>query len=210
MPVTPASRSRPPVPAAPANPRERILSTAYDLFRRHGVQAIGVDRIIAEAGVAKMTLYRHFRSKDELVLAVLDLREHLWTRNWFEREVERRGGTAEERLLAAFDAFDAWFRRDDYEGCMFVNSLLEVHDRTSPIGSASVLKIAGVRTFLARLAEEAGVRDPEAFACQWQMLMIGAIVAAAAGNVDAARRAREVAEVLLERQTPARNVPHRC
>jgi AcrR family transcriptional regulator len=201
--VTPASLSRPAVLAASANPRERILRTAYDLFRRHGLQAIGIDRIIAEAGVAKMTLYRHFRSKDELVLAVLDLREQLWAWNWLEWEVERQGGTAGARLLAAFDVFDEWFRRDDYEGCMFVNLLLEVHDRTSPIGSASVLKLAGIRGFLGRLAEEAGVDDPEAFARQWQMLMTGAIIAAAAGDVDAARRAREVAELLLERHTTA-------
>ena len=201
MPVTSTSPSRRPVPAPAGNPRERILRTAYDLFRRHGLQTIGVDRIIAEAGVAKMTLYRHFRSKDELVLAVLDLREQLWAESWLEQEVERRGGTAEARLLATFDAFDEWFRRDDYEGCLFVNSLLEVRDRTSPIGSASVLKIAGIRAFLRRLAEEAGVHDPEGFARQWQLLMIGAIVAAAAGDVDAARRAREVAELLLERHT---------
>jgi AcrR family transcriptional regulator len=201
MHATPTSPPRPAVLAPSGNPRERILRTAYDLFRRHGIQAIGVDRIVAEAGVAKMTLYRHFRSKDELVLAVLDLREELWTQSWLQQEVERRGGTAEARLLAAFDAFDEWFRRDDYDGCLFVNSLLEARDATSRIGSASVLKLEGVREFLRRLAEEAGVRDPEGFARQWQLLMIGAIVAAAAGDVDAARRAREMAELLLERRT---------
>src|SRR5918996_839572 len=154
MPVTSTSPAKPPVPT---DRRERILHTAYDLFQRHGLQAIGVDRIVAEAGVAKMTLYRHFRSKDELVLAVLDRREELWARSWLEREIERRGSSAEARLLAAFDVFDEWFRRDDYEGCTFVNSLLEMHDRTSPIGSASVVKLAAVRAFLQRLADEAGV-----------------------------------------------------
>jgi AcrR family transcriptional regulator len=201
MPVTSTSPAQPRVRDAPADRRERILHTAYDLFQRHGLQAIGVDRIVAEAGVAKMTLYRHFRSKDELVLAVLDRREELWARSWLEREIERRGSSAEARLLATFDVFDEWFRRDDYEGCTFVNSLLEVHDRTSPIGSASVLKLAAVRAFLQRLADEAGVDDPEALARQWQLLMMGAMVAAAAGDVEAARRAREVAELLLERHT---------
>jgi AcrR family transcriptional regulator len=198
MPATSQSRE-PPTSAVSANPRERILSTAYDLFRRHGLRAVGVDRIVAEAGVAKMTLYRHFRSKEELVLAVLDRREDLWSRGWLEREVERRGDSARARLLATFDAFDEWFRRDDYEGCLFVSALVESRDSTSTIAAASARKLAGIRAFLGRLAHEAGVQDPESFARQWQILLTGAIVAAAAGDVESARRARDVGELLLER-----------
>ena len=70
--------------------RGRVLQAAYDLFCREGINAVGIDRIVAAAGVAKMSLYRHFRSKEELVLAVLDLREKLWKVDWLEAEVERR------------------------------------------------------------------------------------------------------------------------
>src|SRR6266849_5549272 len=91
-----------------AGARERVLQTAYDLFCRHGVQAIGVDRIVAEASVAKVTLYKHFRSKQELIVAALDLREELWTRAWLERETERRADTPTMRLLAVFDLLDEW------------------------------------------------------------------------------------------------------
>jgi AcrR family transcriptional regulator len=200
--VTPASLSRPAVLAASANPRERILRTAYDLFRRHGLQAIGIDRIIAEAGVAKMTLYRHFRSKDELVLAVLDLREQLWARSWLEWEVERRGGTAEARLLAAFDVFDDWFRRDDYEACSFINVLLEM-GAPHPAGEACVRHLENIRAGVRRLAEEAGIRDTDSFARSWHILMKGSIVAAAEGDADAALRGKRMARSLIDQYRQA-------
>ena len=117
-------------------PRERILETAYELFWRHGFHAVGVDRICAEAGVGKRTLYRHFHSKAELVVAVLALHQQLWTVDWLQREVELRGSTPEARLLAVFDVFGEWFGRSDFASCLFINSLLESHDRTSAIGTA--------------------------------------------------------------------------
>src|SRR5215208_1231708 len=86
--------------------RERILETAYELFSRRGVRDVGVDEVIERANVAKATLYRHFPSKDDLVLAFLERREELWTKGWVEAEARRRGSTPEERLLAIFDLFD--------------------------------------------------------------------------------------------------------
>jgi AcrR family transcriptional regulator len=183
--------------------RTRILNTAYALFCTHGVRTIGIDRIVAEAGVAKMTLYRHFRSKDDLVLAVLDLREELWTNRWLIAEARQRGQTPREQLLAVFGLFDDWFRQADYEGCLFNNSLLEAHDPHSPIRAASVVKRSHVRAFLRSLAEAAGASDPDTLARQWQMLMSGAMVAAAEGDREAARQARDVASLLLERELPA-------
>ncbi|MGH3141072.1 MAG: TetR/AcrR family transcriptional regulator [Gaiellales bacterium] len=183
--------------------RGRILSTAYDLFCQHGVQAIGIDRIVAEAGVAKMTLYRHFRSKDDLVVAVLDLREELWINRWVIAESRRRAETARGRLLVIFEMFDDWFRRADYEGCLFNNTLLEDHDPASPARLASIVKRSHIVAFLRSLAEEAGARHPDALARQWQMLMSGAMMAGAEGDVDAAHRARDVGALLLERELQA-------
>ncbi len=181
-------------------PRERILSTAYELFCHHGLQAIGIDRIIAEASVAKTTLYRNFSSKEELVLSVLERRKDVWTRGWLEREVERRAPAGNERLLAIFDAFDDWFRRDDYESCLFMNCLLETRDATSPIGAASVAGLADVRSLMRTTAQEAGVRDSDGVARQLQILMNGSIVAAASGDGEAAQNARDVASLLLEHE----------
>jgi AcrR family transcriptional regulator len=194
-----AQASRPAGSDAPSgDARERIVSTAYDLFSRHGVRAIGIDRIIAEAGIAKMTLYRHFQSKDDLVVAVLERREEVWLRGWLEGELEKRAGAPKDRLMLIFDLFDEWFRREDYEACLFTNSLLESKDGTSPIGAAAIKGLTSVRLFLRQLAEEAGVHDPEGFAEKWQLLMLGSIIAAAAGVPDAAQRARDVAVLLLE------------
>jgi AcrR family transcriptional regulator len=185
------------------NARERILLTAYDLFARHGIRAVGVDRIVAESGVAKTTLYRHFASKDDLVVAALVLREGLWSRDWLQHEVEKRGGAATTRLLAIFDLFGEWFRTDDYEGCLFMRTLLELGDRTTPPAAASVDALSRIDAWLAGLAEEAGVRDPAQFAGQWQLLMLGSLVKTAMGDADAATEARQVASLLLERELRA-------
>src|SRR2546421_6605166 len=90
--------------------RERILDGRYELFSRRGIRDVGVDEVIETAGVAKATLYRHFPSKDELVLAFLERREQLWTREFVEAGAERRGATPEDRLLAIFDVFHDWVR----------------------------------------------------------------------------------------------------
>lgn len=180
-----------------ASARERLLETAYDLFSRHGTRAVGVDTIIAESGVAKMTLYRNFASKDELILAFLRRREQRWTREWLQAEARRRGATPAERLLAIFDTFGEWFQRDDYEGCAFVTTLLEIDDVEHPVRQASVEHLATIRAFLREQAEQAGVPDPDGFARQWHILMKGSIISAAEGDREAAARARELGALLL-------------
>ena len=177
--------------------KERILVAAYELFCRDGVRAVGIDTIVERSGVAKMTMYRHFPSKDDLVLAVLDRREQLWTRQWLEAEVRCRATDARDRLLAIFDVFDEWFRRPTFEGCLFVNVLLEITDRRSPIHQASRQQLARIRVLLEEFAREAGISEPESFARQWHILMKGSIVAAGEGDVDAARRAQVVGRLLL-------------
>jgi AcrR family transcriptional regulator len=183
--------------AVPLNARERILSSAYELFARHGVRGVGVDEVIKRAKVAKATLYRHFASKDDLVLAFLQQREQLWTKDWVEVEARRRGETPEERLLAIFDLFDEWFQREDFEGCSFINVLLEMNDRTSPIGGASAVYLANIRSIIRSLADEAGLRDPEQFAHSWHILMKGSIVAAGEGDRSAAKRAQAMGRLLI-------------
>jgi len=177
--------------------RERVLETAYELFSRHGIRGVGVDEVIARAGVAKATLYRHFPSKDELVLAFLERREQRWTRGWVEQEAQRRGSNPEQQLLAIFDLFDEWFHRDDFEACSFINVLLELGTE-HPAGDASVRHLANIRDIVRRLAEEAGLRDTDGFAHSWHILMKGSIVAAAEGDANAARRAQAIARLLIE------------
>jgi AcrR family transcriptional regulator len=185
-----------PMPSA----RARILDTAYDLFSRHGIRAVGVDRIIATSGVAKMSLYRHFSSKDALVLAFLQEREKRWTMDWLHAEASKRADDGAGRMLAIFDVFDEWFRRPDFEGCSFVNVLLEFGDVDHPIRNATTGHLATIRGLVREFAEDAGVADPEAVACQWHILMKGSIVAAGWGDREAARRAQALGRMLLERE----------
>jgi AcrR family transcriptional regulator len=179
--------------------RDRILDTAYDLFSQHGIRAVGVDRIVSESGVAKMSLYRHFPSKDALVLTFLQERERRWTNEWLRAEVEERADAPGERMLAIFDVFDEWFALEDFEGCSFINVLLEFDDRASEVRQASAGYLRNIRSFVSGLARQAGAADPDALAHQWHILMKGSIVAAGEGDQLAGRRAREIGELLLER-----------
>jgi AcrR family transcriptional regulator len=177
--------------------RDRLLTAAYELFARHGVQAVGVDTIIEASGVARQTLYRHFDSKQDLVLAFLARREEVWTRGWLQAQVAQRSHDPSEQLLAIFDVFDQWFRTPDFEGCSFINVMLEYPAEDHPVHRAAVEHLAVIRTFLAGLARRAGIADPETFARQWHILMKGSIVAAGEGDQEAARRAQEMARLVL-------------
>jgi AcrR family transcriptional regulator len=183
---------------APGEARSRILDAAYELFSRRGVRAVGIEAIIERSGVARMTLYRHFRSKDELVLAFLEQREERWTRGWLQAGIEQRASAPADRLLAIFDVFDEWFRRPDFEGCSFVNVMLEMAaDSTDSAYRASVSYLAGIRHLVEDLARQAGVKNANHFARQWHILMKGSIVAAAEGDREAAQRAKETGRLLL-------------
>jgi AcrR family transcriptional regulator len=183
--------------------RARIMETAYELFSRHGIRSVGIDRIIADSGVAKMSLYRHFASKADLVLAFLDLREERWTRDWLEVEIARLATTAHDRLLAIFDALDEWFHQDDFESCAFMRTLLEFNDPTDPIHQAAVHRLDVIRKMIETHAEQARTQDPENTSYQLQGLLMGAIVSATRGDLAAARRARAVAELVLADATSA-------
>lgn len=192
----------PEVGAPVASPRERVLIAAYDLFSRRGIRAVGTDEVIARAGVARATLYRHFATKNDLVLAVLVRREEIWTRGLIEEQSRQRGNTPEEQLLAIFDVMHDWFQLSDrYEGCSFINVLLEVGS-DHPVGQACITHIDHVRDIVRRRAVAAGLTDVEEFASSWHILMKGAIVLAAVGDMDAALRARKMARALIDEHRP--------
>ena len=119
--------------------------------------------------------------------------------------MEGRAATPAQRLLAIFDVFGEWFAREDFEGCSFINVMLEVADPEHPVHQASVKHLTAIRAYVADLAEQAGVaaEEADAFARQWHILMKGSIVAAAEGDHDAGTRARELGALLLA----ARGVP---
>lgn len=187
-------------PAVPA--RERILTTAYRLFTRRGIRAVGTDEVIVQSGVAKATLYRHFPTKNDLVLAVLQRREELWTLDMVERQSRLRGGTPEEQLLAIFDVFHDWFQEhEDFDGCSFISVLLEL-GVAHPAGQASIRYLDNIRQILRERAEAAGLVDVDDFARSWHILMKGSIISATEGDLQAAHRAQAMGRALIERHRP--------
>ena len=182
----------------PSQARQRLLATASDLFYREGVRAVGIDRLIDESGVGKASFYRHFSSKDDLVVEFLRARDQDW-RAWLRDAVEREPEPA-RRPLAVFDALFERFSRGDFRGCAFINTIAEVAHREHPAHVAAQGHKHAVGSYLRDLLAEAGIDDPDGLlASQLLLLIDGAIVTAVReGSPDSARAARQIAAALLD------------
>jgi AcrR family transcriptional regulator len=187
-------------------PRERLLDTAYELFSRRGIRGVGVEEVIERAGVAKATLYRHFPSKDDLVLAFLERRHQHWTDDIHEAQTRHSDGRPEERLLAIFDVLDERFRSQEFDAYLFFNALLEM-GAEHPAGRASVRHVEHIRSIVRQLADDAGLRDTDNFARSWHILMKGSIIAAAEGDLAAAPHAKAMARSLIDRHRQPTSQP---
>jgi len=180
----------------PGGARERILQTAFRLFYAHGVRGVGVDAIIAEAGVAKATFYRHFPSKDDLAVAYLSRVDELW-RGQLEAAAGAAGTDPRARLVGMFDALVEVCQRGDYHGCAFINTAAE-----SVMGSAvharTVEHKATVRAWVRDTAERAGADSPDALARALTLLLDGALAEGVlTAEPSAAQAAKEVAAALV-------------
>ena len=172
--------------------RQRILHTADRLFYEGGLRSIGIDRIIAEAGVAKMSLYKHFPSKDDLILAVLKYREEKLI-EFFERAIERHGKRTKDKLRAFFAALKDFFESPDFRGCAFQNAMIELAD-PAHAGSQFVRDHKRrFQDFLSGLIEESLGNEAAKVAPAVGLLVEGAIVTAviqgSPNPVDVARDA---------------------
>jgi AcrR family transcriptional regulator len=197
-----ATLGKPPVSGQPAakSARERILEVATDLFYREGIRAIGVDTIVARSGVAKMSLYRAFPSKDELVAAFLAAADQrYWA--WWDGVVGRHPGAPRAQLRALFRAVAKKTTSPDYRGCPFVNTATEFPDAGHPGRAVALANKRELRARLGRLAEAIGARDPALLADQLFLLMDGAYstgqMLAASGP---ARALPEAADTLIAAQ----------
>jgi AcrR family transcriptional regulator len=173
------------------------VDTALKLFAEQGYHATGIDKILAESGVAKMTLYKHFKSKEELILAVLRLRDERF-RNWFMRAVERRASSAKERLLALFDALEEWVGGDEFNGCMFINACAEFACHDDPIHAASAEHKRLILGYVKGLAEAAGASAPDVLAMQLCLLIEGTIaLVQVTGRTEVCKEAHGAAAILV-------------
>lgn len=182
----------------PSVARDRILDVASELFYARGPHAVGVDLIVQASGVAKMTLYKHFPSKDALVEAFLLRRDQAW-REWIKRSVERIAPGRNHRPLAVFDALEEWFNDPKFRGCAFIHATAELPDPEHPGRRASALHKRAVREYLEELCRDAGLEHPGDIANGLALLLDGAIVAALTeGTTEPAARARHAAAILVQ------------
>ena len=140
-------------PVRSGDKRQQIIDTAYALFKRDGYHATGIDRIIAEADVAKMTMYRHFPTKDRLICEVLKHRRAL-SETLLDHLVSR-ASTPEEKVDAIFGYYANWFERPDFHGCLFAHALAEYDEPDHPVHEAAAAQKNGFRDRLRRILTEA-------------------------------------------------------
>ena len=185
-------------PRTGGDKRAELIDAALRLFARHGYRATGIDTILAEAGVAKMTLYHHFASKEELILAALRKRDAEW-RTWFKSRVEERARTPRARLRALFDVVEEWFRSRDYHGCSFGQAATEFREPRHAIHKMACEHKQQVLDYLRGLAAEAGARDPDLLAAQLELLIEGAVIHMEVfREPEVARTADDAAQKLVE------------
>ena len=158
------------------SPRDRLMGAATRLFCRNGINATGIDAIVAEAGTAKTTLYKIFKSKSDLVEAVLEAEGKVW-RGWFIAGIET-AKTPREKLDAIFPVLKKWFGEEGYYGCVFINAVGEHPKDETRLRAITMAHKSFVLGHIADLARAAGAPRPEFLSHQIGLLMDGAIVAA--------------------------------
>lgn len=176
--------------------REQLIETALVLFNRVGYHATGIDRILAESGVAKMTLYNHFKSKDELIVAALEsrfaeIRQRL--------DFARANLAPRDAVLGAFDGLQQWLERDDFCGCPFLSAAAEFADREHPVHQQAAAQKRYFVAYFADALQRLGVAQPEVLARQLQFLFEGAVeMAHVLGPGRQAAEAKAAALVLVD------------
>ena len=198
-----------PLRADAAEKRRHIVETAYRLFKRDGFHATGIDKIIAEAGVAKMTMYRHFPSKNGLIVDVLE-----WRAERFKRQLDRIAGAAQigraatpgEKIAAIFDWHERWFDSPDFHGCLFQHALAEFGEPTHAVFEAAVQQKRDLQQRLRDILTHSLPTDrAEAIATTLSTLIEGATFLARMGQGKTAIiGARKAAADILASAGPSR------
>ena len=178
--------------------REHLIDTALNLFSKNGYHSTGIDLILCEAGVAKKTLYKHFESKEELIIEVLKKYDHQF-RTMVETEVSKRGDTPEEHLLAIFDVAQEWFSDKRFYGCMFINAIGEYSDSDTTIRDVCKGFKQSMHSFILKLCKKGNFKRPEELADEVAMLLEGSIVTAQVSQKpEAAQIAKRTTELLIQ------------
>jgi AcrR family transcriptional regulator len=188
------------LPPPPKTGRERLVAAAIELFYRHGFAAVGIDQIIAQAGVTKTTFYKHFESKDDLMVAAVKRRDE-WESVAWDRAIRKIAGKDPARqLLAFFDVLDIWFNEPEFRGCMFMNAAAEFPNPNDPVHQAAVAHKRRSREEWRNqaLAGGADAAGAETFADCFAAMVEGALILRQTqGRNDAARVVRAAVQQLI-------------
>lgn len=180
------------------NLRRRLLEAATDLFYSQGIKATGVDAIVKLAGTNKMTLYNHFSSKDELVIAFLRKRDEDFT-NWFVEQLNSKAEQPKDKLLAIFDVIEDWLSIPAFRGCAFINAAAEFPVEANPVHQLSAEFYDKFESFIRDLVVASGIAAPEKLAAQITLLVEGAIVSEQMKrHSGASQHAKDAAEMLID------------
>lgn len=191
------------LPKPPATGRGRLVHVAIELFYSHGFQAVGVDQILAAAGVTKTTFYKHFESKDDLVVAAIQQRDQWEMQAWTQAVQKLAGDDPKDQLLAFFDVLDVWFNAPDFRGCQFINAAAEFPNPHDPVHAVAAEHKRKNRDFFRDLAAAAGADDSEAFADRYTALVEGTLVLRQVhGRDDAATVIKPAVESLVSEELP--------
>ncbi|TAN57592.1 MAG: TetR/AcrR family transcriptional regulator [Magnetospirillum sp.] len=190
----------------PKSRRDDLVEAALRLFLRDGFHATGIAAVLEEADVSKMTLYHHFQSKEDLILASLELRDRRF-RDWLFTRMRALGGTPRAQVLALFDALGEWFRGEAligpgeaevFCGCPFVKAAAEYADPEDPIHKLSAEHKRRIVETVGEMCHAAQLPEPERLARRFALLKEGAIAdATIAGDATAAAEAKLMAVRLL-------------
>ncbi|MBX3362919.1 MAG: TetR/AcrR family transcriptional regulator [Phycisphaeraceae bacterium] len=181
--------------------RERLLDSAGDLFYKHGFQAVGLDQILETVGITKTAFYKHFASKDDLIVAILDQRDQREMEEWMAYIRIRGRDDARRQLEALFELLDDWFQKPEFRGCLFLNALTEFPSENDPINRAARKHGEHLAAAVMELAKLAGAAEPGALTEQIMLLVTGAIASRhRACDFGAAKTAEAMAKVLITSQ----------
>jgi len=157
--------------------RDELVERALTVFYRNGFHVTGMDRLVAETGISKTSMYKHFRTKEDLILAALTLRDKQF-RSWLFRRMKELGTTPRGQLIALFDALKEWFAQEEFRGCMLMKAAAEYQEEADPIHILTVTHKRLLFSKFSAIAQKAGAADPDSLASGLLLLKQGAIVAA--------------------------------
>ncbi|HMP08474.1 MAG TPA: TetR/AcrR family transcriptional regulator [Lacipirellulaceae bacterium] len=184
--------------AMAADTRQRLIDAAVGRFYRDGFRNVGLDQILADVGISKTAFYKHFESKDDLMLAVLEYKNR-WLQDLLRETCAARGDRAPgDELRALFDVVEQFVEADDFHGCIFVNVVMEFPLPHEPAHQAAAQHKRAIEALVCELAQQAGAADPQTLAKDLCLVMEGAYVTRqVTGDAHAGVVARRVAECVI-------------